>query len=213
MRKLSSAGRTLRKATGDESGAVLVILAFLCFVFVLLFVGICEFGKLVYVREQTQTAVDAAALAGASTVDWYVQLDVNGTPVTGPKKILLDYGCWTKYAPADGDAWYEVKDWWVQYDTAKSRAKADAYFAMNEPLLASSSGITRMVFHNDRSDPAYPSVTVYGRSTVPLSFPKLFGVFPASYTTDVCAQGQTYYKSINSPDKWTRPPQRTTWKD
>lgn len=60
MRVRFFVGKTLK----DESGAILVIMAFFVVIMTLLFAGLAEFGRYLVLKEQLQTAGDAAALAG-----------------------------------------------------------------------------------------------------------------------------------------------------
>jgi len=64
MRKLCIHGRT---ALNDEEGNILIITTFLMLIFVFLLVGLCEFGRVMIIREKTKTAADAAALAQAGS--------------------------------------------------------------------------------------------------------------------------------------------------
>lgn len=243
MRGQFSAGGIFRRATSNESGAVLVVMAAVCVALSLLFAGICEFGRFLLMREQTQTAADAAALAGAVSgvkrwvnitvfTDrgdrlkcnkfgcWCESCGVVGHTVTGRERKLLDEEGWRDYCEppcscGGGSCWYVINDRWVTYDSGNSgwsRLAAEAFYYANEPLIASDSQVIRTVFHSSRSDPAYPSVTVYGRSWLSSLFPGFLDVFPESYKTDVCAQGQTYYHPPYFL-KWTRAPERACWKD
>jgi Flp pilus assembly protein TadG len=77
MHKPPTAGGTLFKIMKNEDGTVLVLMTVLILVFTLLFVGLAEFGKWLIVKEQTQTAADAAALAASSSgVHRWVKIDV-----------------------------------------------------------------------------------------------------------------------------------------
>jgi|GEM_PF-3071924 len=218
-------------------------MAAICVALSLLFAGICEFGRFLLLREQAQTAADAAALAGAvSGVKRWVNITVFSDrgdswecdefscwcescgvvehSVTGGERELLDEEGWRDYCEppcscGGGGCWYVINDRWVTYDSGNSgwsRLAAMAFYRANEPTMASRSEIMRMVFHNSRFDPAYPSVTVYVRSWLSSLFPGFFGVFPQSYKADVCAQGYTFYHPPYS-SKWTKAPARACWID
>jgi len=129
----------------DDSGTVLVLLAVTCPVLTLMFAGVCEFGRYLVMREQTQTAADAAALAGAvSGVHRWVKIDVTTNrgketvcdeescwcepcgevtihDTVGDERRLIDEGMWRDFCapPCDcgGDnCWFQIKDRWVTYD-------------------------------------------------------------------------------------------------
>lgn len=70
------AGRTSRRIT-NESGTILVVMAAVCVALTVLFAGVCELGRYLLLRERTQTAADAAALAASlSGVQRWVKVDV-----------------------------------------------------------------------------------------------------------------------------------------
>ncbi|WP_027718971.1 TadE/TadG family type IV pilus assembly protein [Desulfovirgula thermocuniculi] len=388
MRWQRSAGGTSRRITSDESGAVLVLMAAVCVALTLLFAGVCEFGRFLLVREQTQTAADAAALAAATSgVHRWVKIDVVtdrgeeehcdedscwcsscGTVriagIVGDERRLIDEDGWRDFCVppcscGGDDCWFEIDDRWVTYDITSgvwgtdwaqiSRLEADlteavrqalawkaypyqgtvsamlsgrnlygirsllasfsdwwsawkdvtgcgeccsecywcggecyesceccnicyseasaaynkvsgklgwvdrvinqinsikwansrggpaamemfaddaahAFFLANYPPHAESSWIWKLMVHAARNDPFYPSVTVYGRSLIASLFPGLFGVFPDSYATDVCAQGDTFYRdpatqpgrhygSLNDVGKWVKAPPQACWQD
>lgn len=231
-------GRTLRRIT-NESGTILVVMAAVCVALTVLFAGACEFGRYLLVRERTQTAADAAALAASlSGVQRWVKVDVysdRGESVvcdedtcwcescgitvrtaTGKEKDLIDDEGWRDYCEppcscGGGSCWYEIADRWVVYNQADMERTMEAIYAENDPP-GIGSWIFRSVVHKDRSDPFYPSITVYARTAVESLFPGLFGVFPDQYQTDVCAQGGTFYKDPKT-EKWVKAPPRACWND
>lgn len=80
----------------NERGSVLVITAFMVVVLTLLFAGMVELGRVMIIRERTQTAADAAALASAlSEVKRKVKVEVT-TSSRGRlvRKCNQDH-CWT----------------------------------------------------------------------------------------------------------------------
>lgn len=71
-----SAGE-MKQLVTNEQGTILPIMAVLVVVLTLLFAGLAEFGRYLILREQTQTASDAAALAASySNVRRKVKIDV-----------------------------------------------------------------------------------------------------------------------------------------
>jgi len=61
----------------NERGTVLVMTVFMVILFMILTMGLVEFGRMMIYREKLQTAADAASLAGATTeVHRWVQLKV-----------------------------------------------------------------------------------------------------------------------------------------
>lgn len=93
MGRPSSAGRTSRLVTSDERGAVLALTAVAAFVLVLLFAGLAEFGRWLILREQLQTAADAAALAASySGAERWVNIDVKTE--RGERIECDEFGCW-----------------------------------------------------------------------------------------------------------------------
>lgn len=65
------------KILKDQSGNILILGVFLILVISLLFAGLVEFGRIMLVREELQTAADSAALAGAgSGTHRYVKINV-----------------------------------------------------------------------------------------------------------------------------------------
>lgn len=68
---------TLKTIANDEKGTVLVLTVFLVVLFMILTMGLVEFGRMMVYNEKLQTATDAGALAAAtSEVHRWVQLEV-----------------------------------------------------------------------------------------------------------------------------------------
>lgn len=65
MPKQSTHGGT--KILNDQRGNILILGVFLILTISILFAGLVEFGRIMIVREQLQTAADSAALAGAGS--------------------------------------------------------------------------------------------------------------------------------------------------
>lgn len=67
----------MKKILSDQRGSYLVIMTAMTLMLALLFVGMVEVGKVLIVKEQTQTATDAAALAASGTgVKKWVEIEV-----------------------------------------------------------------------------------------------------------------------------------------
>ncbi|WP_081328475.1 pilus assembly protein TadG-related protein [Neomoorella thermoacetica] len=384
-----SAGGISRRCTSDESGAIFILTAAVVVMLTLLFAGVAEFGRALIIREQTQTASDAAALAAATSgVHRWVKIDVVtdrgqeehcskdtcwcsscGTVtisgIVGDERRLIDEGGWRDFcAPpcscGGGSCWFNVDDRWVTYDItsgvwgtdpaqiakvendmteavrqalawaaypyqdsvarvlagrdlysmnavindwsswwyawreanwlcqescdycrwderyhegactecercqheasyafdklsrkrgwvqqvigqieAIKRANqqgglpsmdmfaddaAHAFYAANTPPMGKLSWIWKLVVHESRNDPYYPSVTVYGRTLFNGLFARLFNVFQDQYSVDACGQGGTFYRDpksqtgdytgpVNDVGKWTKAPPDACWKD
>lgn len=140
-------GGTKIEILKSQSGNILVIMTVLVLLLALVFAGLVEFGRIMLVREQLQTAADAASLAGAgSGVHRYVKINVVtkrgmeqppcdetcppcyecGTEtisgIWGDEKKLLDEGQWRKFCLpycncGGGDCWYELLERDVMFDT------------------------------------------------------------------------------------------------
>ncbi|MGQ9498554.1 MAG: TadE/TadG family type IV pilus assembly protein [Desulfotomaculales bacterium] len=73
----------ISRTISDERGAVMVLMAAVCFILTLLFMGTCEFGRWLIVKEQAQTAADAAAHAAMlSGAERMVRLRIYTVPGT-----------------------------------------------------------------------------------------------------------------------------------
>jgi len=137
--------------------------------------------------------------------------------VTGREVDLIDNGGWRDYCVpfcscGRGSCDYEILERWVQYNPYWSQRAAESFFQANRPWLADLAQVTRINIHGDRRDPFYPSVTVYAKAIIQSIAPKLFSVFPESYTTDVCAQGDTFYRDPHTK-KWSPAPPDACWND
>lgn len=264
MLKPSSAGTILRSVTNrfqaaipkrtesrsaaalkDERGVVLIITAIATVLLAVAVVGIVDFGRVMILREQTQTAADAASLAASLSgvqrmvkvnvytdrgekevcscdetgcTCWCEECGVTVHTVTGLEKDLVDNEGWRMYCDppcscsSDVTCWFDITDRWVKYDPAASRTAADSFFAANAPQDAVSAWLTRLNVHASRNDPFYPAVTAYGRAVIKSLFPGLFNVFPDTYGTDACSQGDTFYKDPRS-NKWIDAPPDACWKE
>lgn len=154
MPEQSSAGKTLLKTMNNERGAILVMMTIAVLVFTLLFACMVELGRYLIVREQLQTAADAASLAASTSgVHRWVKINVTtdrgqvercnkdtcwcspcGTMtirnIVGDERRLIDEGGWQDFCvpPCDcggGDCWFTLSDRWVTYDITSSVWGAD----------------------------------------------------------------------------------------
>jgi hypothetical protein len=78
------------KILKDQNGNILILGVFLILIISMLFAGMVEFGRIMLVREQLQTAADSAALAGAGS----------GTHRFVKINVITDRG---EYVSCDGD--------------------------------------------------------------------------------------------------------------
>lgn len=247
-------GMTSRRASPlNQRGAILVLTAVVSVILALLFVGIAELGRFMILREQAQTAADAAALAASlsgvekmvkvrvytdrgreehcstscttdeegnescTTDCWCSDCGVVTREVVGREVDLVDNGGWRRYCEpfcdcGGGKCEYEIVERWVRYDNYWPQRAAETFFEANRPWLAVLASVTRVNVHGDRRDPFYPSVTVYARAVMRSIAPGLFGAFPQTYTTDVCAQGDTFYRDPRT-NRWVQAPPEACWKD
>lgn len=135
-----------KKLFKDEKGAIFYLNIVVIMLLMLVFAGLVEVGRVMLVREQLQTASDAAALASATaSAHRFVKINVvtdRGEKVVcskddcwcvgcgtvsinniyGDEKTLLDEGGWRDFCvePCDcggGDCWYELVDREILYDT------------------------------------------------------------------------------------------------
>lgn len=227
----------------NERGNILIIFASVMIVIFVLFAGMVDFGRYLIIREKMQTAADAAALASStSEVKRMVNITVTtdrgnahhcnkyrcwcsgcGTvehTVEGEEVQLIDNEGWRVYiAPycscGGGSANYVINKRWVVYDNKTgSGDTADKYFQANMTASGLTGKITKLITYDDPNHPAYPSVDVYATTEINSLFKDLWKVFPAKYTTDVCAQASTYYhKNVNDSDSWQKPPEDYCWVD
>ena len=134
------------KLLKNQQGNILILGVFLILVISVLFAGMVEFGRIMLVREQLQTAADSAALAGAgSGTHRYVKINVvtdRGQKVVcgkedcwcsgcstirirnivGDEKTLIDEGDWQNFCVPEcdcggGDCWFELVKRDLMYDT------------------------------------------------------------------------------------------------
>jgi len=240
----NSTNRRVPAAARGQRGAVMLVTAAAVLLLMVAVLAVVDFGRVMILREQLQTAADAAALAaGLSGVQRMVKVDVytdrgetivcdcddDGCTcwcedcgvvvhtVTGLEKDLIDNEGWRAYCEppcscGGGSCWYEIKERWVVYNPSASRQAAESFFAANAPGGAVASWITRLNLHAYRGDPFYPSVTVYARAVIRSIAPGLMKAFPDTYSTEVCSQGDTFYKDPRS-GKWVDAPPRACWRD
>lgn len=233
------AGEMKQKVT-NEQGTIFPIMAVFVVVLALLFAGLAEFGRFLILKEQTQTASDAAALAASySNAKRKVNVDVItdrgdkvvcdkdgcwcegcGTVtrnVTGYEKDLIDGGGWQAYclppcSCGGGSCWYVIRDRWVEYSQDYSQDTAESVAQLNIPDQAKDIWLEKLVIHGNRNDKYYPSVVAYVKSSMRSLFPGLFGAFPENYQTETCSQGDTFYKDPKT-GKWQKAPPDACWKD
>lgn len=167
------------KLLKNERGSILIITAALVLLLTLLFAGLCEFGRFLIAREQTQTAADAAALAAAGSGEQkHVQIVVHTTEreyevcdssgchgedddpynvdrtATGTEKDLIEGGGWRDYCVPDSWSYqcnnYTLVDRWVEDDKQSSTTNAAYdFFNANLPKQAEKSVIAKIKTYMD----------------------------------------------------------------
>lgn len=151
---------------------------------------------------------------------WCEDCGIVTRTVTGPERDLIDNGGWQDYCaePCDpyrcenGSCDYEIEKRWLKYERRHSESAAEAFVFLNSPSQAETAWLT----HNsprvyNEGEKYYPSVTVYAKARVKSLFAGLFGAFPESYETEVCAQGGTFYKTLSGGR--SEVPEDACWKD
>jgi len=222
--------------TDDDRGSILIILAVVVLVLVLLFAGLMEYGRYLILREQTQTATDAAALAAAiSGVERWVKISVytdrgDGLvcdetgcwcspcgivkeTVVGKERELIDEGGWERYTHPELECscgglrtWYVIEDRWVKYQPGKPEQAATAFFEANEPTFSEEARIRSTTVHSDQNDPYYPSVVVRAEAFLKSLWAGFMNVFPDRYKANTCSQAGTFYRDAQT-GKWAKTPE------
>jgi len=198
----------------DERGSILIITAAACLIFTFLFMGIVEFGRWLLVKEQAQTAADAAALAGAvSGIRSIVTLQIDDAikgkfTVTGNERSLIGQGDWTKYCYACGvfPCSYKVIDRRIEYNTNDTKKAVDTFLAMNP--TKGNSRLKNIKIHGNKNDPYFPSVVVSVATKLKTMFPNS-NLFPSEYNFEVLSQGDTFFKDP-ATGKWSKAPPDAT---
>ncbi|WP_273000620.1 pilus assembly protein TadG-related protein [Hydrogenibacillus schlegelii] len=160
--------RRINTSIENERGNLLLITAAVIVVLIIAFAGLTEFGRYLIMREQAQTAADAAALAAATsgTKTW-VKIDVYtycgasrtkdgcescGTRVVrgviGTERDLIDRGEWIRYTTPQCECscgglqtWYEIVDRWVEYKRGDQAQAAGRFFQANRPTFAETADV------------------------------------------------------------------------
>ncbi len=141
--------------------------------------------------------------------------------VVGEEAELIDNEGWREYCadPCDccGASYsYKINKRWVEYEEHKTGRgdTAEEFFQANLEANGLTREITKLIAYDEPNHPAYPSVVVYATTDINSLFEGLFNVFPEKYTTNVCAQGNTYYhKDPYDPNSWQEPPEDYCWID
>ncbi len=234
------AGETWQQVT-NERGTLLPIMAVFVIVLTLLFAGLVEFGRFLILKEQTQTASDAAALAASySGVKRWVNIDVktdrgetrvcdcdeNGCTcwcepcgihtknVTGLERDLIDGGGWKNYCvpPCSCGG---GSCWYV------IKKRWVEYSQQHSRETAEAFALVNLPDQAEdvwlsRGSPKIrsdvASVVVYLKSRARSLFPNLFGVFSESYETETCSEAATFYYDPKT-GKWRKVPEDACWKN
>jgi hypothetical protein len=214
-------------------------MAVLVIVLTLLFAGLVEFGRFLILKEQTQTASDAAALAASySGVKKWVNIDVitdrgNKTVyccdedgcypcgcepcgirtenVTGLEKDLINGGEWEDYCvpPCSCGG---GSCWYVIKKRWVEYSQQHSQDAAEAFALVNLPDQAEDVWLN-RGSPKIrhdvASVVVYLKSRARSLFPNVFG---ASYETETCSEAATFYYDPKT-GKWRKAPEDACWKN
>jgi Flp pilus assembly protein TadG len=99
---------------GSDRGAIVVQVATGLFVFTLLSGFVIDYGILVVSRNQVQTTVDAAALAGATALafDRYSDRSATGPPSTAAQAVAAENLVWNAAASVHVDANIACQSTW-----------------------------------------------------------------------------------------------------
>ncbi len=205
----------------DERGAILFMTVIMLMVFLLLAGVGSDLARWYVAREQNQTAVDAAALAGSLNGKRYVTVKVryghwetecetrrDGTrhckkvcvpdpPVklTGPEKELVEKGGWKKGTCRD--RFLGIEERWIEYPD-NTEAVASAVFQYNAPQLLESSrggGLKSTEVKAYDSGRYAPSVVAKSEGELKTFLLNLAGV--DSLTVYNCGQAGTFYELIS----------------
>ncbi len=196
----------------DERG-VIMLMTVLVFVVMLVMLGIgVDLARVWVAREQAQTAVDAAALAGArnavrhvtvSVAPGYLECDlfgcrcVNDSPEdrSGTEKRMVEQKGWRHNAC---DKYMGIRKRWLEYPSDTGRV-ASELLRLNYPsLLETESGGERasgkIKIYDRESDMYYPSVVAAIKGNVKTTFLKIVGI--DSLPVQNCGQATSFYNKV-----------------
>ncbi len=201
----------------DERGTVLFLTVMLLSILLILAgVGV-DLARVWVAREQAQTAVDAAALAGAGAAVRYVTVSVRpghcetccsddgrcrcccvSDPVTdrtGTEKYMIEQGGWRR---SRCDSFLGIRHRWLEYPSDTGRI-ARQMINLNYPGLLGPGGggepvsQTVKVF-NREGDRYYPSVMAGIRGNVGTAFLNIAGI--DDLPVDNCGQAASFYQVL-----------------
>ncbi|MDK2816266.1 MAG: hypothetical protein PWR22_895 [Moorella sp. (in: firmicutes)] len=207
----------IRTLKNDERGVVLLMTVMIIALLLLLAGLATDFARLYVAREELQTAVDAAALAGSRQGVRYVTITVGyghcetccgldgcscccvcDPPVTltGAEKKLVEEGGWRRGTCCDRFLGYE--DRWIEYP-ANTTAVASSILNLNWPRFMSPEyGGSKLDSKIDvySSGPYYPSVVARAAGMIKTTFLKLAGI--QEINSSRCGQAGTFYSVIRN---------------
>lgn len=221
MQKLFIRGRTV---LNKEEGNILIITAFLMLVFVFLLVGLCEFGRVMVIREKTKTAADSAALAQAgSGVEKKIKINIHldkgwQRDKKGRCNVWLGSQDWTNIEGNEKEL-INNQGWFINYivpalpRVATCRPPDYYYQVVDRNVTYGDSGNNAAYGFYLANAPKGNTITSsqisqiqkhtdkkdkYAPSVVVKATTTIASLFPSIFSSDfkalVCSQGVTYYK-------------------
>lgn len=231
-------GEIWRPAT-NERGTLLPVMAVLVVALTALFAGLVEFGRFLLLKEQTQTASDAAALAASySGVKRWVNIDVitnkgkevvyccdedgcwacgcescgiHTENVVGLERDLIDGGGWRNYCVPYCDCGGGSCRYVIKRRWVKhsQRHSREAATAFALVNLPDQAEDIRLSRNSPKIRGSAESVVVYLKSRMKSLFPNIFG---KGFEAETCSEAATFYRDPKT-GKWRKAPEDACWKD
>ena len=201
----------------DKRGTVLFLTVMLLSVILILAgVGV-DLARVWVAREEAQTAVDAAALAGATAAVRYVTVSVRPghcetccsddgkcrcccvsdpiTDRTGTESYMIEQGGWRR---SRCDSFLGIRHRWLEYPSDTGRI-ARQIMDINYPGLLRPEGggepVAREVeVYSREGDRYYPSVMAGIRGNIRTAFLNIVGI--AALPVDNCGQATSFYQVL-----------------
>lgn len=209
----------MRRLFGDERGVALLMTCVIIVALLLLAGVATDLARAWVAREDLQTAVDSAALAGSRSAVRYVKITVGyghcneccndegkchcccecdpPTTLTGTEKHLIEEGGWRRGTCCD--RFLGIEDRWIEYPSG-TYGTANTILDNNWPKLMTPDGGGNKVWSDVSvydSDSSYgPSTKVRALGSVKAALLKLAGIQEVpSYR---CGQSATFYDVIRN---------------
>jgi hypothetical protein len=223
----------------SEKGSILILTAATCLIFTLLFMGITEYGRWLLVKEQAQTAADAASLAGAvSGISSIVTLQITGYQVRSRTVILVDEETGEEYTTVYYETVYKnftetgyerpliELEGWKKICNAKGYAPSsykiiDRHVEYNESIAKQAANML-LAENTPQGSSKINNVTVHGNRNDPY-YPSVVvhvitkigtmfpdsDILPGEYSIKTVSQGDTFFKDPKT-GKWSKAPPDAT---